>query len=120
MRIGELTNAVPGAGAEGNVAERMSTVVLHEAFRFELAWLREVLRVHMHVLYANDDRAPTRQHHIRCNEKQDGDANCMCVCDRRDISWVLLQMLYSSRNRNSDVKLTVAPFSSCDPQNCWR
>jgi hypothetical protein len=78
MRIDVRTDAVPGAGAEGNVAERMSSVFRHEALRIEFVWLRKVLRVHVYVLYADDDRATARQHHIRCNEKQqDGGVNCL-------------------------------------------
>lgn len=64
MRTGERTDAVPGAGAEGQVAERMACVLRGEALRFEVEWLGEVRRVHVHVLYADDDRAPARQHHI--------------------------------------------------------
>lgn len=80
MRISERTDAVPGASAEGNVAEGMPPIGRHEALRFELVWLREVFRVHVHVLYADDDRAPTRQHHIRCNEIAETSRGCSCRC----------------------------------------
>jgi hypothetical protein len=65
----ERTDAVPGAGAEGHVAEGVASVFRQEALRTEGVWVLEVLRVHVHVPYADDDRASGGQHNIRCNQK---------------------------------------------------
>jgi hypothetical protein len=76
-RLGKATkptDAVPGAGAKGHVAEGMAPVLRQEALRSERVRVREVRGVHMHVLNADDDGTSGGQHNIRCNQKQDGGA----------------------------------------------